>query len=435
MPKSYYYLRTLLLNIAILMVSLASAQNTIHTSGPLILGACGDTIMLRGVNYAPYDWGYDSSQLRFDQIAQTGANAVRIPWYANNPAPYYTDALLDTAIGNCIRNKMIPILELHDLSCDPNTADIDTLVTWYTTPARLAIFARYQGSLIIDLANELGFVNWANNTTTAQQAYITAYDSAIHVMRAAGVIAPLMIDAPDCGTSIDILGNVASDIISSDPLHNIIFSTHTYWYGYANNDSATMLQDFTTALSHGFPLIVGEVSKYQDSVDNSGNTYYCHYIDDYTAVLNICLQYRIGWLAWSWDNDLCTPRQLSTDGSYANLSALGMDIVNNPTYGIRATSQLTSYLKNGACAANTNGIDNLTGQKPYLLYYDNGAAYLRSLSSEALQLNEYDIIGRLLVKTDLQPAQVITLADTYMGIVQVTSGGQQYVSRYAGAVR
>jgi len=426
MTRSY----TLLLGFVMLFSSFAYGQNaTITTTGRYIIGVCGDTIMLRGVNYAPYNWGYDSSQHRFDQIAQTGGNAVRIPWYANNPAPYYTDALLDSALGMCIRNKMIPILELHDLSCDPNTADVDTLVTWYTTPARLAIFAKYQHSLIIDFANELGFVNWAGNTATAQQAYITAYDSAIHVMRRAGVMIPLMIDAPDCGTSIDILGNVASDIISSDPLHNIIFSTHTYWYGYANNDSMTMLNDFTAALSHDFPLIVGEVSKYQDSVDNSGNTYYCHYIDDYTAVLNICKIYNIGWLAWSWDNDLCTVRQISTDGTYANLSTLGQDIVNNPSYGITATSKLTSFLKNGACA-NPNGIESISEQKPYLLYYVNDAAYIRSMSTEPLTLNEYDMIGRLLEKAELQPGQATPLAKTCMGIVQVTSGSQQYVSRY-----
>lgn len=430
MSKIYYSVRTLLLSLFILFASIMQAQNaTIHTSGGMILGVCGDTILIRGVNYAPYDWGYDSSQNRFDQIAQTGANAVRIPWYASSLAPYYTDALLDTAIGTCIRHKMIPILELHDLSCDPNTADLDTLVTWYTTPARLAIFTKYQHSLIIDFANELGFVNWTGNTPVAQQAYVTAYDSAIHVMRRAGVLVPLMIDAPDCGESVDVLGNVAPGIISSDPLHNVIFSTHVYWYGYANNDSATMLQDITSAWSHNFPLLFGEVSKYQDSVDNGGTTYYCHYIDNYTAILNIAKQLSIGWLAWSWDRDLCVARQISTDGTYANLSALGMDIVNNPTYGIAATSILTSYLKNGTCTS-SNGIDNIVEQKPYLLYYDNDVAHIRSMSSEMLQLNEYDMIGRLLVKTDLQPGQAIALSNTYMGIVQVTSGGQQYISRF-----
>src|ERR1019366_1016723 len=225
-----------------------------------------------------------------------------------------------TAIATCISNKMIPILELHDLSCQPNTADVDTLVNWYTTPARVAIFTKYQHSLIINVANELGFVNWAGNPSIAQQAYQDSYDSAIHVMRRAGINVPIMIDAPDCGTSIDVLGNVASNIIGSDPLHNIIFSTHAYWYGYANNDSATMLQDIMNALSYNFPLVIGEVSKYQDSTDNIGTVYYCYYIDNYTAILNICNQQSIGWMAWSWDNDLCVARQLSTNGMYSSLS-------------------------------------------------------------------------------------------------------------------
>ena len=326
-------------------VSVASAQTpaaTIHTSGNMVLGVCGDTLVLRGVNYAPYDWGYDNTQLYLNQVAQTGANAVRMSWYAYSTAPYYTDALLDSAIAACIRNKMIPIIELHDLTCDGTTADVDTLITWYTAANRVAIFNKYQSSLIIDIANEVGYVNWSGNVPVGQEAYEVAYDTAVNVMRRAGINVPLMIDAPDCGTSIDVLGNVASNIIGSDPLHNVIFSTHAYWYAYANNDSVTMLQDITTALGYNFPLVIGEVANYQDSTDNGGNTYYCHWSLNYQALLNICKQHNLGWLVWSWNNDNCSLRQLSNDGTYANLSSYGTDIVNNASYGLRTSAKLTS---------------------------------------------------------------------------------------------
>ncbi len=403
-----------------------TAGTTIHTSGGMILGVCGDTVTLRGINYAPYDWGYDNTQLLLNQVAQTGANAVRMTWYDNTGgAPYYTDAWLDTAIATCIANKMIPIIELHDLTCDGNAADVDTLVNWYTTPTRLAMFSKYQSSLIIDIANEEGYVNWSGNIPLAQLAYEVAYDTAVNIMRRAGITVPIMIDAPDCGSSIDVLGNVASNIINNDPLHNIIFSTHAYWYAYANNDSATMRQDITTALTHNYPLVLGEVANYQDSTPA-----YCTWSLNYPALLHICSELNVGWMAWSWNNDNCTLRQLSTDGSYANLSSYGMDIVNNSIYGLHNSAKLSSYLKNGVCS--TTGIETITEDKPYLIYNDNGASYIKSLSNETLQLKEYDILGRMVQQSELAPGQTMALGAVNIGIVQINNSGRQYASRFVG---
>jgi hypothetical protein len=112
---------------------------------------------------------------------------------------------------------------------------------------------------------------------------------------------------------------------------------------------------------------------------------------------------------------------------------LGQDIVNNPSYGITATSKLSSFLKNGTCTNTSTGIDNISEQKPYLLYYVNDAAYIRSMSDEPMTLVEYDVIGRQLDKTDLQSGQAIALAKTSVGIVQVISGSRQYVSKYTSA--
>lgn len=53
---------------------------------------------------------------------------------------------------------------------------------------------------------------------------------------------PLLIDAPDCGQNSDafITSGTAADLITFDPAHNLIFSAHAYWYGYAANDSLQM---------------------------------------------------------------------------------------------------------------------------------------------------------------------------------------------------
>jgi len=420
------YRRAVVLCSALLFALMINAQqSTIHTSGGNILGVCGDTIVLRGINYAPFDWGYDNTQLLLDQVAQTGANAVRMSWYDNSGgAPYYTDDLLDTAIATCIRNKMIPIIELHDLTCDGNTPDVDTLINWYTTPTRVAMFNKYQSSLIIDIANEVGYVHWAGNESTGQQQYQQAYETAVTTLRTAGINVPLMIDAPDCGSSIDILGNVASPIITADPLHNIIFSSHAYWYAYANNDSATMAQDLATALTFNYPLVLGEIANYQDS-----SPAYCTWALNYPALLHSCMQMNVGFMAWSWNNDQCSSRQLSNDGTYANLSTYGQDMVNNTSYGLHHSARLTSYLKNGVCQS-TTGIESINPQKPYTTYNDNGLAYIRSLSNTTLQYQCFDMLGRLVQQAELAPYQIASLPAIGVGLMQVTDQGRQSVARF-----
>ena len=72
-------------------ISLAQPNATITVNGRYIIGNCGDTLVFKGVNYAPYNWGYSSNQLRIDQIAQSGSNVVRLPWYASGNPVLYAD--------------------------------------------------------------------------------------------------------------------------------------------------------------------------------------------------------------------------------------------------------------------------------------------------------------------------------------------------------
>jgi len=62
-----------------------AATQYIHTSGRYLPGPCGDTLLLRGINYAPYNRGYDINSLEIGQISLTGSNVVRMVWYWNNP--------------------------------------------------------------------------------------------------------------------------------------------------------------------------------------------------------------------------------------------------------------------------------------------------------------------------------------------------------------
>jgi mannan endo-1,4-beta-mannosidase len=401
----------------------------IQTESNLIIGPCGDTIIPHGINYAPYDWGYDSTQLLLDQVAQTGANIVRMTWYANSSAPYYTDALLDSAIAKCISNKMIPVIELHDNTCLDNYDSLVSLAHWYVTPSRLNIIQKYSNSLIINVANEAGDVNWNAQPAQAQQDYINAYDSITSLFRSNGIYVPVMIDAPDCGTSIDVFSNVAQQITNADYADNVIFSAHAYWYMYANNDSATMLQKINAALAGNFPLVIGEIANYQD-LDTP-----CTFVLNYQALLHICVASNVGWMAWSWNNDDCFPRQLSTNGNYDSLSAYGNDIVNNPVYGLHTISKLDEYLANNQVACNnTNAIKEIQNKiKPYIIYKQGGCNYFKSFSPGILSICAYDILGQQIISCQVASSQIIQLPNNMgVSLLRVLDGSQVWVSEYWG---
>ncbi len=340
---------TIILWAILLCTTTAFSQlgTTVSVQGNLILGPCGDTLLLRGVNYAPYNWGWSPNQLQFAEIAQSGANCVRIPWY-NTPEPgtpttTYSDlANLDSALSKCIQSQLIPIIELHDQTCQNDPNALITMANWYIQPGVLALIDKYKHSLIVNIANEALYVNWTGDPFAAQNTYVDTYTTITQTLRNAGITVPIMIDGPDCGTNLDLLATVGPTLQQNDPLHNLIFSAHAYWYAFAANDSLTMEGKIDNAIASGIPFILGEIANLQD------DQVLCQYNLNYQPLLRICQSRNVNWLAWSWDNDGCADRQITTNGSYSSLTAYGDDILNNIDYGIHNFSPARSlYLFNG----------------------------------------------------------------------------------------
>lgn len=336
---------------ATLLCASASAQSpTIHVSGRYIIGPCGDTLLLKGVNYAPYNWGWSPNESRIAEIATTGANCVRLPWYVNTPdgttpqATYNDLSKLDDILALCIGHDMIPMLELHDLTCANDPAALITLADWYVQPGVLALINTYHQDLIINVANEALFVGFTGDPTTAQATFANTYTTIITNLRNAGITVPIMIDGPDCGTNLDVLADVGTGLELADPLGNLIFSAHGYWYGFAGNDPVQMQLKVDHALDMGIPFIFGEVANLQDDAQM------CQYTLDYASLLTICTAEQIGWLAWSWDHDGCPERQITTNGLASSLTTYGSDIVNNAAYGLMTNTIRSAHLVNDGCS-------------------------------------------------------------------------------------
>ena len=69
---------------------------------------------------------------------------------------------------------------------------------------------------------------------------------------------PVMIDAPDCGTSIDAWITIGQELIDHDPDHNLLLSVHAYWAAYDG------MPHIDSAVNGNLPIVFGEVANKQD---------------------------------------------------------------------------------------------------------------------------------------------------------------------------
>jgi mannan endo-1,4-beta-mannosidase len=410
----------------------SQAGITISVDGTQLRGPCGDTLLLKGVNYAPYNWGWSPGQLNIGQIALTGANCIRLPWYVSTPdgptpqATYNNLALLDSTLSKCIQNNIIPILELHDETCQNDPAALIALANWYVRPAVRALINQYRHSLVINIANEPLFVDWAGNPAAAQTVFVNTYTTILTTLRGNGITVPVMIDGPECGTNLDVLADVGATLEGNDPAHNTVFSAHAYWYSYAGNDSGQMLAKVNYALSKNIPFVFGEVANLQDEAAM------CQYSLNYRPLLNICRQKKIGWLAWSWDNDGCPARQLSANGNFSNLTAYGADVVNNPGYGLLANPAAKSlYLSNDGCATSA-GHGETSDPLAVTVYPNPSPGWFAVSSANAVtQVKVLDISGRQIKITAAGPARfVFSAVAEGVYLVKVSTGnGRRHIKR------
>jgi mannan endo-1,4-beta-mannosidase len=327
-------------------------RETFFTDGRLLRDPNGNVTVLRGINLPLLDdWSFPGND-KLSDIETTGANAVRIAWYidyGNAERPAYSVADLDQFLTQCKAKRMVAILGLWDVTCQSDATLVNTqLIPWWTSVDVVAVLEKHQQYLIINLANELGAFRWAGDPQAALDQFKNAYKTALTSIREK-LHMPVMIDAPDCGTSIHAWPAIGQELIDHDPDHNVLLSVHAYW---ADFDGTPHID---TAVNANLPIVFGEVANKQDDTSN-GQTQFCFYDLDglgqnhpaasgftYQALLQELITKDIGWLAWSWWPDGCPSRNIGTysdvTGQFEGLSLpYGNDIVDHPTYGLKATA-------------------------------------------------------------------------------------------------
>ncbi|MBB3837535.1 chitodextrinase [Runella defluvii] len=253
---------------------------TMYVNGRYLYSAVGEKVVLRGVNEMFVYSGDKQGVSILPQIAQTGANSVRIVWNTGGSA---TD--LDALLGNCINNKMIPIVQLDDIT--GNIYNLQTCLNYWKRADVIAAMNKYKKWVLLNIANEAG----DNNTTDTQ--YQTAYIDAVAQLRGVGYTMPFIIDAAGYGQNENTILNTWNAILQSDPQHNIIFSLHPYWKDAVTQNLQTRFTNvFNAVVANNIPFMIGEGPQ-QTGWD-------CSTTIPYSWVMQQCQTNEIGWLVWTW---------------------------------------------------------------------------------------------------------------------------------------
>ncbi len=308
--------------------STAVIDSILQVSGRFLRYPNGDTVILHGVNVPVYHSGYVND---LDNVASaiknnTYVNAVRIPWYSKqvlsaigNPPYYSTYANLDSAISIYASKKILPIVDLHDLTAlgDNSVTGFNKyVVKFWTDTAVLRIIRKHKNHIILNLANEWG-ATWAGLTGAT---FVNTYGALIQKLRTAGLTMPIMIDAPDGGANSDFLIANGQAVINKDVKLNIILSVHTYWSqenGAIVNCPADYVTKIKALYTSNLPFILGEVSDWavqgsngQDHESTPPVSFACpglsspnKYAVNYNAILPQAMKYKIGFFAWTWYQD------------------------------------------------------------------------------------------------------------------------------------
>lgn len=304
----------------------------LQVSGRFLTSPGGERIVLRGVNEM-FVWG-DRAGNALEEIAKTGANGVRLVWTLADGTARELDAL----VSRCAALGMVPIAEFHDAT--GKWEELETVVSGWLRPDYLEVVRRHERYLVVNIGNEVG-------QEVSDSEFTDRYTDAIHRLRAADIVAPLMVDAAKWGQDYELLSRTGRKLVEADPLGNILLSIHMWWPAKQSGGSWQATVDrvvaaLSDAQTKELPLVVGE---FGGAFTEAGIVEEEDRIA-WETILEECHKRDIGWFAWSWGavpNKPQTDLDMSRDGTLEALRGWGREVVEHPK-GIRATSKPVGWL-------------------------------------------------------------------------------------------
>ena len=281
-----------------------------------------------GANTAVF-WQSEANAMKsFPDMKKAGANCARIISVTNDATNSWSWQSSFTkqkaCVKACVDNKIIPILEFHDVTCgngyetDAENKNLKRVVDYWCSENLVQLCRDYEKYLIVNVANEWGPTN---------SLYRDSYKKAITAMRTAGIKNTILIDAGGCGQNPTTLINYAQELLDFDPQKNILFAIHFYGNWMTKEKSKQSWQFYVEDYLQMFkdkkiPLIVGEFG-WTGAPDNF--TLY-----DPKKIITESNKHGIGWLFWAWNS---------------NPNETYYDIVANYTKGYATEADLTEHGK------------------------------------------------------------------------------------------
>ncbi len=275
-----------LIGVAIGAFMFASCQNKpeerngFTVKDGALIDANGNEFVIRGVNM-PHAWMPEKSYKALDLAAELKTNCIRIVWEYDLPLQR-----LDSILEKCVDLKMIPMVELHDVTGDSTASGVLKMASWYASAEMQRLTSKYEKYILLNIANE-----WGNHGTTAEY-WRDAYQECIVKIRQSGCKSVLVIDGPGWGQNIEPILKYGNDLLNFDPEHNLVFSIHMYgsW-----NDEAEVASKLQEVKQLSLPFIIGEFGyNYKDGDNN------LHCKVNHRQLLGLCNELNIGYLPWSW---------------------------------------------------------------------------------------------------------------------------------------
>ncbi|MCP8900985.1 hypothetical protein [Gilvimarinus xylanilyticus] len=222
-------------------------EPTMTTSDNFLLDVTGSPVQLRG---ATLEYAQDPAQMiqAIEPLAATGANAVRLMIDSS-----VTSDQLDGVLTQVAENNMVAVVSLTDdgsaLHCQEDPGALVDAVNTLWLDQWIAVLAqdRYQGRVIINIADGWGPMGIFNPSSLGYQEYVDTYKALIRRFREAGFKLPLMIDGANCGQDFNafLLGR-GGELLAADSESNLIFSAAA---GGQRWDSADKIVSANTLLA------------------------------------------------------------------------------------------------------------------------------------------------------------------------------------------
>lgn len=230
-------------------------EPTMTTERQFLVDVGGYPVFLRG---ATLKYHLDPAQMinALEPMAATGANAVRLMIDSNVTADE-----LDGALSTIANQNMVAVVSLTDdgslLRCqeDPN-AIIDAVNTlWLDKWIAVLAQDRFQGRVIINIADGWGPMGIFNASSLGYQEYVDTYKALIRRFREAGFKLPLMIDGANCGQDFNaFLVGRGKELLSADSEKNLIFAADGEGQRWDNADK--IITANTLLAQEGAPFVM-----------------------------------------------------------------------------------------------------------------------------------------------------------------------------------